>query len=81
MYRELLVVVLRKSIISGEIVLVGVSQNKIPGEKADVLPSPSLQEFNELEYYSQIPGSDTYRYNFWGYSTAGFFAPMSRCGQ
>lgn len=40
-----------------------------------------LQEFNELEYYSQIPGSNpaAYRYNFWGYSTVGFFAPMSRC--
>ena len=26
----------------------------------------------------QIPGSDEYRFNFWGYSTVGFFAPMSR---
>ena len=46
-------------------------------------PSPSLpppQEFNELEYYAQIPGSHSYRHNFWGYSTVGFFAPMSRCG-
>lgn len=39
-----------------------------------------VQEFNELEYYAQIPGSDPpeFRYNFWGYSTVGFFAPMSR---
>eukprot|EP00798_Chlamydomonas_sp_ICE-L_P030104 gene30104-35072_t len=37
-----------------------------------------MQEFNELEYYSMIPGTDEYRFNFWGYSTAGFFAPMSR---
>lgn len=37
-------------------------------------------EFNELEYYNQIPGSDppVYRYNFWGYSTVNYFAPMSR---
>jgi isoamylase len=35
-----------------------------------------VQEFNELEYYdvtSQYP-----RYNYWGYSTVGFFAPMAR---
>lgn len=25
-----------------------------------------------------IPGSDAYRYNFWGYSTVGYFAPMAR---
>ncbi|KAL6765555.1 isoamylase [Haematococcus lacustris] len=39
-----------------------------------------VQEFNELEYYTPIPGSDppAYRFNFWGYSTLGFFAPMSR---
>jgi len=39
-----------------------------------------VQELNELEYYSAIPGSDppAYRYNYWGYSTVGFFAPMSR---
>jgi len=39
-----------------------------------------LQELNELEYYSEIPGSSptAYRYNYWGYSTVGFFAPMSR---
>ncbi|KIZ04667.1 glycogen operon protein GlgX [Monoraphidium neglectum] len=36
-------------------------------------------EFNELEYYSPIPGQEnSYRYNFWGYSTVGFFSPMSR---
>lgn len=36
-------------------------------------------EFNELEYYSLIPGSNNaYRYNFWGYSTVSFFAPMAR---
>lgn len=39
-----------------------------------------VHEFNELEYYAQIPGSNppAYRHNFWGYSTVGFFAPMSR---
>jgi isoamylase len=35
-------------------------------------------EFNELEYYTPIPGTGLYRYNFWGYSTVAFFAPMSR---
>lgn len=25
-----------------------------------------------------IPGTDEYRFNYWGYSTVGFFAPMSR---
>ena len=25
-----------------------------------------------------IPGTGEYRYNYWGYSTVGFFAPMSR---
>lgn len=40
-----------------------------------------VQEFNELEYYTPIPGSDQYRYNFWGYSTVGYFAPMSRFSQ
>lgn len=25
-----------------------------------------------------IPGTDEYRYNYWGYSTVGFFAPMAR---
>lgn len=25
-----------------------------------------------------IPGTDAYRYNFWGYSTVGYFAPMAR---
>ncbi|CAG9463693.1 unnamed protein product [Pedinophyceae sp. YPF-701] len=38
-----------------------------------------IQEFNELEYYSLIPGSDDeYRYNVWGYSTVAFNAPMAR---
>ncbi|KAF6257870.1 isoamylase [Scenedesmus sp. NREL 46B-D3] len=37
-------------------------------------------EFNELEYYSPIPGSTTgeHRFNFWGYSTVNFFSPMAR---
>ena len=25
-----------------------------------------------------IPGSEQYRFNYWGYSTIGFFAPMAR---
>ncbi|BDA40513.1 Isoamylase 1, chloroplastic [Coccomyxa sp. Obi] len=37
-----------------------------------------IHEFNELEYYQIIPGTDEYRYNYWGYSTVGFFAPMAR---
>jgi pullulanase/glycogen debranching enzyme len=28
-----------------------------------------------------IPGSDEYRFNYWGYSTIGFFAPMARFSQ
>ncbi len=29
-----------------------------------------------------IPGTDSnYRYNYWGYSTVGFFAPMARYSQ
>ena len=35
-------------------------------------------EFNELEYYSPIPGTNLHRFNFWGYSTSSFFAPMAR---
>ncbi|KAK9843453.1 hypothetical protein WJX81_003335 [Elliptochloris bilobata] len=37
-----------------------------------------VHEFNELEYYQVIPGSDQFRFNYWGYSTVGFFAPMAR---
>ena len=37
-----------------------------------------VNEFNELEYYAPIPGTDRFRVNFWGYSTVAFFAPMSR---
>lgn len=36
-----------------------------------------VYEFNELEYY-QVSSSDFNRYNYWGYSTVGFFAPMAR---
>ena len=29
-----------------------------------------------------IPGTrDSYRYNYWGYSTTGYFAPMARYSQ
>lgn len=48
---------------------------KLGVNAVELLP---MQEFNELEYYSKIPGSDAFRVNFWGYSTVGFFAPMSR---
>jgi isoamylase len=34
-------------------------------------------EFNELEYY-QVSNTEFNRYNYWGYSTVGFFAPMAR---
>jgi isoamylase len=42
-----------------------------------------VHEFNELEYYAVLPGSDgeesgAIRLNYWGYSTVGFFAPMAR---
>lgn len=37
-----------------------------------------VQEFNELEYYSPLPGVNNNRLNYWGYSTVGYFAPMSR---
>ena len=42
-----------------------------------------VHEFNELEYYAILPGSDggessAIRLNYWGYSTVGFFAPMAR---
>lgn len=39
-----------------------------------------MHEFNELEYYRvDLEGTNTpNRYNYWGYSTVGFFAPMSR---
>jgi len=40
-----------------------------------------VHEFNEMEYYGPIPGTDEYRYNFWGYSTVNFFAPMARYSQ
>eukprot|EP00775_Hariotina_reticulata_P003086 gene3086-3365_t len=57
-------------------------------EKLDYLKSLGVNaiellpvfEFNELEYYSPIPGSPTneFRFNFWGYSTVNFFSPMAR---
>ena len=38
-----------------------------------------IYEFNELEYYQISLGEDAFnRYNYWGYSTVGFFAPMAR---
>lgn len=37
-----------------------------------------VQEFNELEYYQVNAKAEHHRYNFWGYSTVGYFAPMSR---
>ncbi|QDZ18260.1 isoamylase [Chloropicon primus] len=39
-----------------------------------------VNEFNELEYYELSPPNGVYRYNVWGYSTVGFFAPMARYG-
>ena len=40
-----------------------------------------VHEFNELEYYQVLPDGDNSgngRFNFWGYSTVGFFSPMAR---
>lgn len=37
-----------------------------------------VHEFNELEYYEIDPSNGVHRYNVWGYSTVGFFAPMAR---
>lgn len=40
-----------------------------------------VYEFNELEYYQVLPDGDSPgsgRFNFWGYSTVGFFSPMAR---
>ena len=38
-----------------------------------------VYEFNELEYYRvDVDKADVNRYNYWGYSTVGFFAPMAR---
>ncbi|NCC53156.1 MAG: glycogen debranching enzyme, partial [Spartobacteria bacterium] len=36
-----------------------------------------MQEFNEMEFYTENMGRRDLR-NFWGYSTQAFFAPMSR---
>eukprot|EP01025_Chloroclados_australasicus_P040944 TRINITY_DN4311_c0_g3_i3.p1 TRINITY_DN4311_c0_g3~~TRINITY_DN4311_c0_g3_i3.p1 ORF type:complete len:1016 (-),score=89.58 TRINITY_DN4311_c0_g3_i3:312-3314(-) len=36
-------------------------------------------DFNELEYYQETGKIE--RYNYWGYSTINFFAPMSRFSQ
>lgn len=37
-----------------------------------------IHEFNELEYYSLNPATGEHRFNFWGYSTVGYNAPMVR---
>jgi len=37
-----------------------------------------IHEFNELEYLHSHPKSKKTLYNFWGYSTVNFFAPMKR---
>ena len=40
-----------------------------------------LAKLTFLGWLQQIPGSDDYRFNFWGYSTINFFAPMARYSQ
>ena len=37
-----------------------------------------VHEFNELEYYGPNPATGESRYNFWGYSTLSYYAPMAR---
>lgn len=37
-----------------------------------------VQEFNECEYALTHPNTKNSLYNFWGYSTVNFFAPMNR---
>lgn len=39
-----------------------------------------IHEFNETENQRRIPGSGGQLYNYWGYSTSNFFAPMRRYG-
>lgn len=34
-------------------------------------------EFDEFEYYKPNPVTGDYNYNYWGYSTIGFFAPKA----
>lgn len=39
-----------------------------------------VHEFNELEYYQVIPGTDTYRVNYWGYRYEHIFAGYKKGG-
>lgn len=41
----------------------------------------SEQSTLQSVFLQPIPGTDEYRYNFWGYSTVNFFAPMARYSQ
>jgi glycogen operon protein len=40
-----------------------------------------IHEFNETENLHRIPGTGEKLFNYWGYSTANFFAPMRRFGK
>lgn len=37
-----------------------------------------VQEFNEMEFHQMHPHIKNQLYNYWGYSTVNFFAPMAR---
>ena len=57
----------------------GVEPSLIPIVATFMGPGPGYQNVASLQL---IPGSDNeYRFNYWGYSTANFFAPMSRYSQ
>jgi isoamylase len=54
---------------------------KIPYLKSlgvNALELMPIHSFNECEYYKVDPKTNKELYNYWGYSTVNFFAPMNR---